>query len=827
MNSRSHSWSRTLRVLIMFVITGGAVQAVAMELSSTQIALLLHDDPPGRGAVAAIASALTKEFGFPSELVVELGGRVATKSNVRAALNTLVNRANRADRPVGTADAFVLVSLPTRAEGPSIFFRASDDVASEPWTWIPRDEVLDWITQLPLRSALIVHRACVDTGEFPPPPPPTPRRAGRPVPVWMLTYCARELDEKHPTKGDDGRGVVAQAFYDVLRETKADRGAAAVNVPTLMARMRSLLPKVRLWLQEPAGTSSAPFAFVRSSPTVVEPPRRAAPMRSEEDWRTMLQALVLSANKQVSAAISRLAATSAAKVARHPDTSPGARKLAMDALAEMRGDAATDELGQIALDVSLDEELRRAAVGELLRKRDVTTIRKLLGEANPRIREAALRGSGILCDASSADAWAEATGPGNDPGVRIAAIQNLATLGRDVDRDLLTAVMLDQNADTAIRSEAITALGRLTPTPETTKVVVAMLREGKDPQMRRASAYALGKVPVGDPSRGAVESALAEAIAIGPDRVSQAAAFTAGELRAEQTIRSLISVVRDEAQTERARVAAAEALAKIGHPDAIPGLVEACQAKIPGVRRAAVTALGVLGRGEVLPALADRLTDPDAYVREEAARVITSLQAVDHAQILERIHDPSPLVRSTMVQRLVIVNDRDRDAVIELLDDESPVVQAAAIEQLAKQTDDHNIELIARALGSDRSRQSEGAAMALGRIGTPRALTTLLHEARSPEANRRRNALLALAVHADPAVADVLRQAGSDPDPRVRQTAAEALSWTSVEASRSEQLKKLATDQVPAVKQSAIDGLRKNEQQDWRSSDENDLRRGR
>src|SRR6185369_4856776 len=178
----------------------------------------------------------------------------------------------------------------------------------------------------------------------------------------------------------------------------------------------------------------------------------------------------------------------------------------------------------------------------------------------------------------------------------------------------------------------------------------------REPTVRRASAYALANVPADDPQRNAVERGLGDALGDPADRVRQGAAFAAGQLGAARTIDALARAVVDEKEQERVRVAAADALAKIGKPEGVPPLVKASGSEVPGVRRAAITALGKLGGPEALDAVAARLDDPDPYVREEAARTIGDVSSLDRTTVARGLDDGSPRVRAAIMRKVDIAD---------------------------------------------------------------------------------------------------------------------------------------------------------------------------
>jgi HEAT repeat protein/predicted Zn-dependent protease len=152
--------------------------------------------------------------------------------------------------------------------------------------------------------------------------------------------------------------------------------------------------------------------------------------------------------------------------------------------------------------------------------------------------------------------------------------------------------------------------------------------------------------------------------------------------------RAIEPSVRRQIDDDDPKVAARalSVLAKQGGPAAAPAVTAALTADDPGVRRAAMAAIGTLERrGEGTPglraALAARLTSPDRQERLDAATASVGLgKAADVPALVAALRDSDGFVRTAAADALAAAGDRA--AVLPLLatsaDDQWPVRAAAA-----------------------------------------------------------------------------------------------------------------------------------------------------
>jgi aminopeptidase N len=171
-----------------------------------------------------------------------------------------------------------------------------------------------------------------------------------------------------------------------------------------------------------------------------------------------------------------------------------------------------------------------------------------------------------------------------------------------------------------VRQEAAAALGRIdADSAELRDARRAGLRDA-DPRVRAAAATAIATE---GPSAGPV---LIERLDADPsEKVAAAALRGLGRARADAAWERLVQALGRDSQAEKIRIAALDGLATLGEPRAIPLVLEQTA---PGrdvtLRKAAVTALGRLGRGQGVAAsrLTKLLKDEDRSVRSAAAQAL-------------------------------------------------------------------------------------------------------------------------------------------------------------------------------------------------------------
>jgi HEAT repeat protein len=223
------------------------------------------------------------------------------------------------------------------------------------------------------------------------------------------------------------------------------------------------------------------------------------------------------------------------------------------------------------------------------------------------------------------------------------------------------------------------------------------LKLSDTPTIRTRAAEILGEVVDAEPQavdalvkaartddhedvRGAAIDALD---AIGADAIERLVAEMAGVdteggadwVRAEAFVETL------DADRPELRMAAANALRRLGDPGALPSLVDALDDPETRVRARAARACGAIGDERAADTLAARLDDPASRVRREAADALAAI-GTDKAltPLIGAVTDDDDEVRYAAVMALGGYQGPEAiDPLITALDDESDVVRRAAV----------------------------------------------------------------------------------------------------------------------------------------------------
>ena len=158
----------------------------------------------------------------------------------------------------------------------------------------------------------------------------------------------------------------------------------------------------------------------------------------------------------------------------------------------------------------------------------------------------------------------------------------------------------------------------------------------------------------------------------------------------QRTVETLLRVLHDGDPVSRRT--AAEALGKIGNPQAIEALVTALGDQSPNVREASVRSLG--GVGPLDPGtreqIAGLLTDPGESVRSAAAQTLASLDSVKEPWLLamSQLTHRDPEVRFVVIQAFESIDSpKVVRALLDRLHDSDPHVRRAAVAVLGESGD--------------------------------------------------------------------------------------------------------------------------------------------
>ena len=168
------------------------------------------------------------------------------------------------------------------------------------------------------------------------------------------------------------------------------------------------------------------------------------------------------------------------------------------------------------------------------------------------------------------------------------------------------------------------------------------------------------------------------------------------------------------------------------------------------------------------------LKDKDPKVREAALSSLEKLGKLSEKTLSKSISDPSPEVRKRVVELLAKRPDK---IPFNVFNDKDPlVIETACWAAGEKENPTEKLinKLCAIANGHTDQLCREAAVAALGSIGSPLGLETVLEALKDKPAIRRR-AAIALAAFDDPKVDEALKKSLNDRDWQVRQIAEDLL----------------------------------------------------
>jgi HEAT repeat protein len=200
---------------------------------------------------------------------------------------------------------------------------------------------------------------------------------------------------------------------------------------------------------------------------------------------------------------------------------------------------------------------------------------------------------------------------------------------------------------------------------------------------------------------------------------------------------------------------------------------------------------------EAVTALAGALSDPEEFVRWQAAKALAAQEAShSFATLVEALDDPQPLRRAGAAEAMGYQGGEAASVTLckHLADPESHV-RVAVASALRDIADPSAVPCLLPLLADENADVRRAVAGALGRIGSPataKPMADALSEPDQPLLVRRALAA-ALVRTAHPEAKPTLLAALSDPDPQVRGYAAEALGQIGDESTHAA-LSTTATD---------------------------------
>ncbi|MBP7147177.1 MAG: HEAT repeat domain-containing protein [Acidobacteria bacterium] len=264
------------------------------------------------------------------------------------------------------------------------------------------------------------------------------------------------------------------------------------------------------------------------------------------------------------------------------------------------------------------------------------------------------------------------------------------------------------------------------------------------------------------------------------------------------------------------RAAAARALARIKDPSSLPELRKCINDSSTAVRLGALEAILEMNDRQSVGAVTNLLTDPEPRIRRYALRVLRRIGDAKSADAVRKVvkEDKDTTVRSSAVPALADLLKQqaipDLAAVKNDLDASVRLEAAGALAGLGRPAASALAGYLSDSDPSVRAMAIEG----MGQIGGPEQVPVLAAAAEDQsKKNRQVRAAVAVALGGikHPDGIPTLQKLAKDPDPTIRQQAANALGQIGGEKVKPT-LEQLAKDEVAAVRgaaRKALDGLGK------------------
>jgi HEAT repeat protein len=159
-------------------------------------------------------------------------------------------------------------------------------------------------------------------------------------------------------------------------------------------------------------------------------------------------------------------------------------------------------------------------------------------------------------------------------------------------------------------------------------IIADRLRQDKTPFVRKAAAYALGRLQSIEAT-----AALSAALKDKEIEVRGAAAVALGQYQDASAVPALIAALSDKQEFVRAQAARALGVNARASIQAVPTLVKLLTSdKEQEVKRQAATALGLIGDRSALPALEQAQHSSDPYLSQAAIEALNRIQGLEKGE---------------------------------------------------------------------------------------------------------------------------------------------------------------------------------------------------
>jgi HEAT repeat protein len=205
--------------------------------------------------------------------------------------------------------------------------------------------------------------------------------------------------------------------------------------------------------------------------------------------------------------------------------------------------------------------------------------------------------------------------------------------------------------------------------------------------------------------------------------VRRSAVVALGRIADRRATPALVNTLHDESLS----IDAANALAQIGDPQSLDGLLSLIGNDDASTRHAAVSALNSLATPQLSKRIIPLLHDPDPNVRESAVKIAGYFGYSESAsELLKLSSDPVERVRIAAIEHLPFVEDgRTFDVLSRAIKEETPNVRAAAARALGNMDAPETVHHLIQALADEDVWVRYFSARSLGRRGSKESVEAL------------------------------------------------------------------------------------------------------
>jgi HEAT repeat protein len=396
------------------------------------------------------------------------------------------------------------------------------------------------------------------------------------------------------------------------------------------------------------------------------------------------------------------------------DPEANVRALACEALARAGNTSVVPALFRLLGDSDL--RVAQAASAAVQSLGSLDTKRLALEQArsgDPRTRRASLRIVSYFGYPEGLDVMVSAVGDA-DERIREAALGGLPMLEDSRATEAILKASAHQSAKT--RAAAVRALGSTSNTPEIVGVVRQRLAD-EDPWVRYYACQSLAKLQV----REAADDIVAR---IGDDagQVRVAAVEALAHLRSPSALRALMTAA--ESTDPDLRRAAILGLGAVRDPGTLPLLRGAAGSSDATTRLVAVSALAEFDLAEVVPALGHAASDPHPGVSSAAIGFLSTRPGDAATKVLiDLLANPS--VQEAALAALAVALEGRTETILAALETATSTLAEALVSALVRMRRPSALAAIAAVLSFENVAARRAAGAALAAVGTREALDAL------------------------------------------------------------------------------------------------------